>query len=108
MSHLIHHISHTIHHNLSTFCTQKPAPQNLVNANANRRTIPAEPKINHKAPQLTTNPEDRFFPQPNGLSSAIDLKPFQKARPKIMTPPNSPAKQRRRNPHLSIQSLYPW
>src|SRR5260370_25477900 len=33
---LVSTISHAIHHNLSTFCTQKSPPRNLVNTNTNR------------------------------------------------------------------------
>ena len=44
-----------------------------------RRAIPTDPKIHHKAPQLTTNPEDRFFPQRTGPTNKLDFGPLRKA-----------------------------
>src|ERR1700716_3403178 len=43
-----------------------------------RRAILTDPKIHHKAPQLTTNPEDRFFPQRTGPTNKLDLVPSGK------------------------------
>jgi hypothetical protein len=53
--------------------------------------------------QITTKPEASFFPQPSGLSFALDFKPFQKA-PRRM--PHIPfSKKIRRYPS---NPSYPW
>jgi hypothetical protein len=59
--HLYVHVHHTIHHNLSTFCAQKRGSTKPGEYRCKREQSLTEPKINHKAPQLTTNPEDHFF-----------------------------------------------
>jgi hypothetical protein len=57
-------------------------------------TTPAKPKIHYKPPQLTTKPEDRFFPQQTGPTTAIDLGFPQKHPEKIRLYPSDP--------------FYPW
>jgi hypothetical protein len=77
---------HTQHH-----ATPHNSPQSLhVNAlkitskiagktQHHRNPTPTKPKINHKPPQLTTNPEDRFFPQPIGSTTTLDLSTSRKS-----------------------------
>src|SRR5260370_39955996 len=53
-----------------------------------RRTIPTKPKIHHKEPQLTTNPEDHFFPQPTGPTNKLDFGLLRKASSRAVRPPH--------------------
>jgi hypothetical protein len=53
--HLCLHISHTIHHNLSTFCAEKSAPQDPVNADTNGERSQQNRKYtakHHNSPQI--------------------------------------------------------
>jgi hypothetical protein len=53
-----------------------------------QKAIATQPKIHHKQPQLTTNPEDHFFPQQTGPANALDFGVARKAPSRAVHPPH--------------------
>jgi hypothetical protein len=86
--HLCVHIHHTIHHNSSTFLTQKIPSARPGKCPYKRKPIPEKPEINHKTPQLTTNAEHCFFPQQIGRANTLDFDRLTKA-PSPGRPPSN-------------------
>jgi hypothetical protein len=68
-------LHHTIHHVLRA----KSGSAKPGKCQYKRTTIHTKPKINHKAPQLTTNPEDHLFPQLTGPTNKLDFDLLSKA-----------------------------
>jgi len=71
-------LHHTIRHDLSTFCARRTDSAKPGECRCKQVVIPTEPEINHKAPQLTTNPEDHLFPQLTGPTNELDFSRLRK------------------------------
>ena len=70
------HKKHATHHVSSTFFHPKnlrSAPFHQKKDPGNRDESPKKPATSHKPPQLTTKPEESFYPQPSGPSTSIDF-----------------------------------